>query len=127
MKLLLDEGVPVSVGKVFEAAGHDVTYFNQSGLAKGAADPVVCAAAQASGAILVAADHDMKRLAKGHGIGSARFKEMGLIRFECEKPKAAKRLTEALSLIEHEDSLVSKGKTARVFVVIAKATIRVHR
>jgi len=127
VKLLLDEGVPISVGKVFEGAGHDVTYFDESGLAKGAPDPIVCAAAQASGAILVAADHDMKRLAKSHGIAPARFKTMGLVRFECEKPKAAKRLSEALSLIEHEHGLVSEGRCERLFVVIAKATIRVHR
>nr|WP_258571358.1 DUF5615 family PIN-like protein [Flavimaribacter sediminis] len=125
--MLLDEGVPVSVGKVFEKAGHDVTYFNNSGLAKGAADPIVCAAAAASDAILVAADHDMKTLAKGHGITNARFKKMGLIRFECEKPKASERCSEALSLIEHEEQLVLKGLCERVFVVVAKATLRVHR
>jgi predicted nuclease of predicted toxin-antitoxin system len=127
VKLLLDEGVPVSVGRVFEVAGHDVVYFDKSGLAKGSADPIVCAAAEASGAILVAADHDMKRLAKGHGIAPARFKQMGLIRFECEKPNAANRLSAALSLIEHEHSIAASGKCDRVFVIIAKATIRVHR
>lgn len=127
MKFLLDEGVPVSVGSVLESAGHEVILFDNSGLAKGTPDPVVCAAAESHDAVLVAADHDMKRLAKGHGITKARFKKMGLVRFECRKPDCAKRMDEALSLIEHELVKVQLGLCERLFVVIGEATIRTHR
>lgn len=127
MKFLLDEGVPVSVGSVLESAGHEVILFDNSGLAKGTPDPVVCAAAESHDAVLVAADHDMKRLAKGHGITKARFKTLGLVRFECRKPNCAPRLEAALSLIEHECDKVSEGSCDRLFVVIAEATIRTYR
>jgi predicted nuclease of predicted toxin-antitoxin system len=127
MKFLLDEGVPVSVGSVLKGAGHDVIFFNNSGLAKGTPDPVVCAAAESHDAVLVAADHDMKRLAKGHGITKARFKSMGLVRFECRKPDCSTRIDAALSLVEHEWEKVTGGHCARLFVVIGEATIRTHR
>jgi len=39
----LDEGVTVSVGRALEDAGHEVVYFNASGIAKGSADPLVIA------------------------------------------------------------------------------------
>ena len=127
MKLLLDEGVPVSVGSVFENAGHEVILFDNSGLTKGTPDPVVCAAAESQDAVLVAADADMKKLARGHGITKARFKSLGLIRFECRKPDCAARIDAALSLIEHEWEKVTGGHCDRLFVVIGEATIRTHR
>lgn len=127
MRFLLDEGVPVSVGSVLERAGHEVILFDNSGLAKGTPDPVVCAAAQSHDAVLVAADHDMKRLAKGHGITNARFKTLGLVRFECKKPDCVARIDAALSLIEHEWTMVADGMCDRLFVVIGDNAIRTHR
>jgi predicted nuclease of predicted toxin-antitoxin system len=127
MRFLLDEGVPVSVGTVLANAGHEVIFFDSSGLAKGSADPVVCAAAEANDAILVAADHDMKRLAKGHGITPARFKTLGLIRFECPKPMAARRMEAALSLVEHEWTKVDGVDCVRLFVVLGETVMRTHR
>ena len=127
MKFLLDEGVPVSVGSVLEDAGHDVILFDNSGLAKGTPDPVVCAAAESHDAVLVAADHDMKTLARGHGITKARFKTLGLVRFECKKPDCSARISIALSLIEHEWGKVADGSCERLFVVIGDNAIRTHR
>ncbi|MXN51871.1 hypothetical protein GR158_12135 [Shinella sp. AETb1-6] len=127
MKFLLDEGVPVSVGSVLEGAGHEVILFDNSGLAKGTPDPVVCAAAESHDAVLVAADHDMKMLARGHGITKARFKTLGLVRFECKKPDCSTRIGVALSLIEHEWGKVADGTCERLFIVIGDNSIRTHR
>lgn len=127
MKFMLDEGVPVSVGHFLQRAGHEVILFDSSGLAKGTPDPVVCAAAESHDAVLIAADHDMKRLAKGHGITNARFKTLGLIKFECRKPDCATRIETALSLIEHEWAKVEEGLNSRLFVVIGDASIRTYR
>lgn len=127
MRFLLDEGVPVSVGKTLRDAGHKVILFNDSGLAKGSSDPVVCTAAEMNDAILVAADGDMKRLARDRGVKPARFKKLGLLKFNCRKPDASRRTSIALSLLEHEWQLVLTDNMSRFFVVIGKAMIRTHR
>ena len=98
-----------------------------SSKADGSADPIVCTAAETNDAVLVAADGDMKRLARGHGIKPARFKMLCLLKFECRKPDASKRTELALSLIEHEWQVVQRGRGQRFFVVIAKQTLRTHR
>jgi predicted nuclease of predicted toxin-antitoxin system len=67
LRILLDEGVPISVGEFFESDGHEVIYFNQA-LTKGATDQVVCTVAEANDAILVACDSDMKGVARKQGI-----------------------------------------------------------
>jgi len=127
MRFLLDEGVPVSVGTVLQLAGHDVIFFNSSGLAKGSPDVAVCAAAEQSGSVLVAADHDMKRLAKGRGITPAQFKRLGLVRFECSSPSSPGRTEAAISLIEHEWQKVVDGYAPRLFVTIGESVIRTFR
>ncbi len=63
---------------------------------------MVCIAAEANDALLVAFDNDMKQLARRHGINLARFKRLNLLKFECEEPRAADRLEAAVSLLEHE-------------------------
>ena len=127
MKFLLDEGVPVAVGNALSSAGHDVIFFNDSGIPKGSPDAAVCATAEVNDAILVAADSDMKTLAKGHGITPARFKKMGLLQFHCPKPMAAARTEVALSLIEHEGEKVGTGQCERFHVVVGEGIIRTHR
>jgi predicted nuclease of predicted toxin-antitoxin system len=64
--VLLDEGAPDSVGRVFAQRGHTVIYHREV-LPQGAPDEVVCAAALTNDAILIAVDGDMKRLAKRYG------------------------------------------------------------
>jgi predicted nuclease of predicted toxin-antitoxin system len=124
----LDEGVPVSVGQILQEAGHEVIFFNSSGLSPGSPDAVVCAAADASNAILVALDGDMKRLARGMGVSGGRFKALSLLKLECFEPDAAARVKLALSLVEHEwkVSPVIEGKR-RIYIVIGDGVIRTHR
>jgi hypothetical protein len=88
---------------------------------------MVCIAAEANDALLVAYDNDMKQLAKRHGATPARFKRLSLLKFECEEPKAADRLEEAMSLLEHEWRVSNRSGSHRVFVVIGKEVLRTHR
>lgn len=122
----MDEGVPVQVGSVFEKQGHEVVYFKDA-VKPGSPDPLVCAAALANDAILVAFDHDMKQLAKRRGVSGERFKRLNLIRLNCPEPMAALRLEAAMSFIEHEWT-VGDAKTARrLFVEIATHVLRSFR
>ena len=128
LRFLLDEGVPVSVGQVLQDAGHEVIFFNQSGIAKSSADTIVCTVAEANEAILVAHDGDMKQIAKTHGITGGRFKALSLLKLECPEPDGATRVKAALSFIEHEwtSAPVVEGRR-RLFIVISAATMRTHR
>jgi predicted nuclease of predicted toxin-antitoxin system len=126
MKFLLDEGVTVSAGRVLQDAGHEVIFFDNSGLAKSSSDPLVCITALANDAILVAQDGDMKTLAGGHGITRARFRTLSLLKLKCRESESPRRLTEAMSLIEHEWA-VGEGRERRFFVEIGDAVIRTYR
>ncbi|MEF2071895.1 DUF5615 family PIN-like protein [Consotaella aegiceratis] len=126
LRVFLDEGVPDSVGRMFAKHGHTVIYLRDA-IAKGSPDLLVCAAAEANDAILVAIDADMKQIAKRHGVGNGRFKKLSLIKFSCTEPQAALRLEQAMSLIEHEWT-ISKAKAARrLYVEISSSVIRTYR
>ncbi len=101
LKVFLDESVPDSVGRVFSQQGHSVILLREA-IATGAPDLLVCAAADANDATLVALDGDMRQIAKANGVGGGRFKSLSLIKLSCRTSQAAARVDEAMSLIEHE-------------------------
>jgi hypothetical protein len=124
--VLLDEGVPVAVGSTFIRHGHTLIPFDDV-LLRGSRDELVCAAAEANDALLVAFDNDMKKMARRHGITPARFKRLNLLKFECEEPKAAERLEGAMSLLEHEWTVSQRKDMPRLFMVIGKQFLRIYR
>jgi predicted nuclease of predicted toxin-antitoxin system len=126
MRFFLDEGVTVSAGHALAGAGHDVIFFNDSGLLKGSEDPLVCIAAEANEAVLVFTDRDMRTLAKGHGMARARFRTLSLLQLQCREAATPLRLTAAMSLIEHE-WLKGDGRERRLHVVIGDEVMRTHR
>lgn len=127
-RTLLDAGVPDSVGHVISARGYKVI-FHREVLGDKTADEVVCATALANGAILVAVDGDMKRLAQQYGVTpkGERFNRLNIIRLCCNEVLAAKRLEQAMPLVELEWRF-SKGLAARrMWVDIAPHYIRTNR
>ena len=126
LKLFLDEGVPDSVGRVFSEAGHDVIYLRDA-LVPGAPDQLVCAVSEANDAILVALDADMRQLAQRRGIGNRRFRRLSLIKLSCRESRAAERVKNAMSLIEHEWNIGLQGRDRRIFIEIGSDVIRTMR
>ncbi len=126
LKLFLDEGVPDSVGRVFEEHGHKVTYLNRT-LVRGSSDQLVCAIADINEAVLVALDGDMKAIAKANGVGAGRYLKLGLIKLSCKEPKAAERVRSAMSLIEHEWNYGILNRHRRIFIEIGDLAIRTYR
>lgn len=126
LRVFLDEGVPISVGQAFSDSGHEVIYLKDA-VAPGSADALVCKAAEANNAVLVAFDRDMKGLAKRQRIGNERFRTLSLIRFDCRESRAAARTSEAMSLIEHEWLFREDVKDRRIFIFIGDTVIRTHR
>jgi len=88
---------------------------------------LVCATAEQNDAILVALDGDMKRLASRHGIGNRRYRKLSLIKLSCLEPKAAARVKEAMSLIEHEWNYSVGSTDRRIFIEIGKDAISTKR
>jgi predicted nuclease of predicted toxin-antitoxin system len=124
--VFLDEGVPIAVGQTFAEHGHEVIYLKDA-IQRGSPDTLVSATAQANNAILVAFDSDMKQIARDHGVSNSRFVKLSLIKFSCSEPMAVKRLTLAMSLIEHEWRLDQENNKRRIFIEIGKSYIRTHR
>jgi predicted nuclease of predicted toxin-antitoxin system len=126
LRLFLDESVPVSVGKAFSDAGHEVIYLSEA-IPTGSPDPLVCAVSEANDAILVALDGDMKALAQRRGVSRRRYRFLSLIKLSCREPRAASRVQQAMSLLEHEWNYGADKPDRRMFVEISDNVIRTVR
>lgn len=126
--LLLDASVPDSVGRAFTENGHTVIYHREV-LPEGVPDELVCVTALNNNAVLVAIDSDMKRLAWRYGTSpeNARFKHLNLVRLGCNPVLAAKRIEQAISLIEHEWAFKGEKTARRLWVDVEPHAIRRHR
>lgn len=94
MRFFLDQCVPDSVGKVLEAAGHEVIYLREA-LAPDAADPIVALAAAENDAILVSFDSDFKWIVSRGNVSNRRLKKLSRISCKCGYPRAAERIEKA--------------------------------
>lgn len=126
MRVLIDEGVPADVGKAFQTAGHHWIPFEDV-VRRGSPDPVVCKVAEENGAVLVAFDRDMKRLAQGNGVSARRFSRLSLIQFRCGEPEAADRLRSGMSFIEHEWKIKDDFDDRRIFIEIGSRYFKSNR
>jgi hypothetical protein len=128
LRALLDAGVPDSVGAVLTKHSHEVIYYRDV-LPEKTADDIVCATALANDAILVAMDGDMKQFPKRFGIsqGSSRFDRLSLIRLCCNEVLAAKRLDQAISLIEHEWTFSGAKSSRRLWIEVGAHHLRSNR
>lgn len=127
MRLFIDHCVPESVARALEEHKFRVIRLREK-TAPDSPDALVAAVAEANDAVLVTMDGDFKAIADRSGVGRRRFKKLSILRFEkCRESHAARRLKEALSLVEHEWRIGNKASDRRMFVVIQTGTIRTHR
>ena len=124
----MDASAPDSVGEVFKRRGHTVILHRQV-LVEATPDEMVCAAALANQAILVALDNDMTRMVKryGHSPDNTRFARLHLIRIGCNGILGAQRTEQAMSLIEHEWAFCKEKSARRMWIDIGPHFIRSHR
>src|SRR5215469_4107319 len=119
-RVLLDAGVPDSVGKVLAERGHEVVYHRQV-LPERTLDQVVAATALANNAILVAIDHDMREMSQRYGVTPRgdRFARLSIIRLLCNEVLASKRVSHVLTLIEHEWAISQEMTARRMWIDLA--------
>ena len=129
MRFFVDQCVPESVAKTLENHGYEAIRLRER-IAPDSPDTLVAAVSEANDAILVTMDGDFRKIASNYGVGSHRYRRLSLLRFErCRESRAALRLEEAMSLIEHEWNFGSGNSPAgrRMYVVVTEATIRTYR
>jgi predicted nuclease of predicted toxin-antitoxin system len=127
VRFILDENVPNSVGEMLRSRGHEVSSIRDF-TAQGAPDQVVATIAEHEEAVLVSHDKDFRKIAPRVPDGQrARFRRLSIVRMQCPKPRSSERLQAAMPLIEFEFEERQRMPDRRMIVVIAKATVTVHR
>ncbi len=126
LKFFLDEGVPDSVGKFLADQGHEAIFLRDC-ITPGSADTLVCKAAKANDAILVACDGDMRQLVKRYGVSNGLFKKLSLLKLSCGHVQAINRIKQTMTLIEHEWQVSEEKFSRRLHVEIKSDVISSHR
>ena len=129
MRFFLDAGVPDAVARAAEDHGHEVIKYRDA-LVEAVKDDVVAATALASEAVLVAIDGDMSQIARRYGkklMEDDRFKRLSLVHLRCPEVRAAGRLDQAISLIEHEWAFCKRKTSRRMWIEIGSHHLRTNR
>jgi len=126
LKFFIDQCVPDSVARMLKDAGYLVELLRER-LATDSPDQLVATYSELSGAILVSLDRDFRNLAPRVGLGRQRFRRLSRIGIRCDEPMAARRIQEALSLIEHEWARALQSSDKRMIIEIGPTYIRTIR
>lgn len=122
-----DNCVPDSVGEAVVARRHLLVRLRDVMLTE-SEDRVVGAACVAGGHILVSCDSDFKAIAKRFNVTKRTYREqLHKIALRCDEPLAAKRLSEAMSIVEHEWALVLAGREVPLSIELTNHAIRIVR
>ena len=121
-----DHNVPDSVGKAIVGAGHVLQRLREC-MPSDTKDPVIAIACARAGQVLVSHDNDFKAIAKRLNLTKSQYlKSLHRIDLRCPEPEGARRILDAMSLIEHEWRRSRKSKEPMV-IEIKDALIRVLR
>lgn len=126
IKFLVDQCVPDSVGQILKQNGHDVLLLRET-IAPDSPDPLVAAVSEMFGAVLVSHDHDFKTLGPRMQIGRRRFRKLSRIGLRCRESQSARRMEEAITLIEHEWNYSQAQSDKRIIIEIGPTYIRTIR
>jgi len=124
MVLLIDENVPVSVGKFLEERGHDVRFVRDL-FPGGTPDPVIATLGDKLAAVVVSWDKDFEalvsRIPKG---GQARFRRLGRISFRCNEVRGVELLRKWIDHVEFHYSRVQAGGDGRMILQIQESGLK---
>jgi hypothetical protein len=126
--VLLDEGAPHSSAEPFLQNGYKAIYHGDV-LDSGASDELVAVTAILNEAILIAVDRDMRRIVRRFGAArdGGRFERLNLIWVACDPVMATRRLSHAMSFIEHEWAIACELVARRMWVNIENHKLTTYR
>lgn len=97
-----DHNVPESVGDYLLSMKHEVTRLRHV-MSPESKDPVIAVACSRSGQVLVSHDNDFRQTARRLNITQRQYQNsLHRIQLRCDEPKSAKRIEQALAVIERE-------------------------
>jgi len=126
IRFFLDNCVPDSVGRVLQDRGHQVTYLRDA-IASNSPDQVVATLCDQTGMVLVSLDKDFDSLHARAGFSRRRFRRLRRIKISCDEPRAATRISAALSLIEHEVAVADQSADTRMIIEVGTTRISTIR
>jgi predicted nuclease of predicted toxin-antitoxin system len=121
-----DQDVPESVGKHLSSAGHGVTRLRDC-MPDDSADPVVAITCAVNGLVLITHDKDFRQASKRLQVTQREYRKLHRIQLRCDEVNSAKRIEQALSLIESEWLLVEKSIEHQMVIEITDTSIRIVR
>lgn len=126
MLLLMDENVPASVGRVFEARGHTVEWAVDVTLPR-TPDEIIARYGDVHGAIVVTWNaRDFKHLSPAIPQDNViRFRRLSWIVFRCNEARGAERAERWLPAIEQHVTLARFRRDPRLMISITLTTFTV--
>jgi len=121
-----DQNVADSAGNFLKQCGHKLTRLRDC-MATDTKDPLVALACANGGHVLVSHDNDFKQIAKKLNITKKQYRlKLHRLHLKCSEPFAAKRIGEAIKLIESEWQIAKRRDEPMVIEIYDKA-IRIVR
>jgi len=125
IRFFTDNNVPDSVGDALIEAGHQITRLREV-MPTNTEDQVIEVACSRAGHVLVTHDSDFRTTAKRLGITRRQYQhKLHRVQLRCEEPRSARRVREAMSLIEHEWACLQEGRP--MVIEIRDELIRIVR
>lgn len=123
----MDNNVAESVGKMLEAEKHDVVRLREC-MAPDSSDPVVAIACVESSRVLISHDKDFKSISKRLSLTKRKCRQLHRIALHCKEPNAARRMKEAMTVIESEWERVCSGNGKyQMIIEVSEVSIRIMR
>ncbi|MBI4321048.1 MAG: DUF5615 family PIN-like protein [Chloroflexi bacterium] len=120
MLLLVDECVPVDVGRVLAGRGHDVRFVREY-FGSGTKDPVISIGGDFMGAVVVTLDKDFRSLVKRVARGERQsFRKLGRISLRCSPVRATQRVKALAEWIEFAYLQAQKSSDKRMIIQITE-------
>src|SRR6266699_3215802 len=120
-----DHNVPESVAEYLLSVKHEVTRLRDV-MSPDSSDPVIAVACSRHGQVLISHDNDFRQTAKRLRITQRQYQDsLHRVLLRCDEPKSAKRIQQALTVIEREWIDLEEGRA--MVIEIGNQYIRINR